>query len=171
MFKRLVFSISLTLLAILAIRCSSARNEKKVKMDTAINAWADVETAYRERADKVTHYVDIIRKRLSDDAITFLNIEQQLKDAQTASIMVNGGLDMSAETLRKYILKQSASLGFLSWAAENKDRLDANLLVSLQSTLEQSENNIRQAKLKYNKAADAYNKLETDESKELPTQF
>lgn len=57
---------------------------------------------------------------------------------------------MSAKNLRMYIERQSAPSEFLSWAVENEDLLDEN---SLQSTLEQSENNIRTAKVKYNKAA------------------
>jgi hypothetical protein len=85
--------------------------------------------------------------------------------------LVDNRLDMSAQDLRMYIQDQGAPSEFLNWVAENKDRLDENLLQTLQSTLEQSENTIRTAKINYNKAAGEYNKLETDERKELPTNF
>lgn len=171
MFKKLVFSISISLVAMLSLHCSNPGNEKEAKMDTAINAWADVEAEYRERTNKIIDLINISRQQLPGDAILFTEFEQALKVADAASLIANSRLDMSTENLRMYIQQQSVPLEFLSWVVENKDRLEGNLVRSLQSTLEQSKNDIRQAKFKYNKAAEAYNKLETDESKELPTQF
>ena len=171
MFKKPFFSLSILLVAMLSLRCNSSGKEKKARMDTAINAWADVEAQYRERGERVIDVIKEIRLRIPGDTILFTKFEQTLKAANTISLIANSGLDMSAQDLRMYIQRQSVPSGFLSWAAENKDRLDGNLLQAMQSTFEQSENDIRRAKIKYNEAAEAYNKLETDESKELPTQF
>jgi len=140
-------------------------------MDTAVNAWADVETQYRDRSHKIIALINTIRQQLPGDAIAFTEFEKALNATDAASMIANNRLDMSAEKLRTYIQQQSVPLEFLRWVGENKERLHGNLLQSLQSALERSENGIRQAKLKYNKAAEAYNRLETDASKELPKQF
>jgi hypothetical protein len=176
MFKQLVFSISIFLLAILALQCSDAAEKKTGRDAKALEqfervkeAWAPMEVAYHKRGEV---YSGFLKAALPSDPALFPVIidamNETLRETDSTSIIKNGKEITEINVKRFLQSHKTAASSFSQWIMQTKARVDQSLLTDLQSSLEKAELDILEAKKKYKIAAEAYNMAESDRKKHLP---
>lgn len=173
MFKQLVFSISISLLAMLTLHCgdpagqkTEADDKKSGQMERVKNAWANVEAKYHKRAEVIFGLIKTMKVKSPRDSARYKDVEQILRSADSSGIISNGK-EISKMNIDEYFHKQADGPSkFVGLMLEG--RLDDQLAVSFQSSLEEAELDIMKARKKYNEAAKDYNKSETDINKQLP---
>lgn len=122
--------------------------------------WANVQSAYQERADLVPNLVATVKGAADFEKSTLTQITEARAKATSVNI---DPTNISAEKLAEFQQAQgelSQALGRLLMVTENYPELKANAnFRDLQAQLEGMENRIRVERNKFNEKAAEYNKL------------
>jgi hypothetical protein len=177
MFKQPVLSISISLLAILALQCGNAAEKKAGRdpkavgqFDVVKEAWAQMETAYQSRGKVFSNFFNTT---LTRDSILFAiildEVNEDLQKTEKLSLFQNN-IEITEINVKKYLQQHKTfAASFTRWLRQAEGKADQSLLPALQSSLEEAELNILRARGKYETAVEAYNIAESDRSKHLPT--
>lgn len=130
-----------------------------VTLDEGVPAqWAQVENAYKRRADLIPNLVSTVKGYAKHEQGTFQAVVDARAKATQITVDPN---NISPEKLKQFQAAQgelSAALGKLLMIRENYPNLKANQnFLDLQAQLEGTENRIATERQKFNEAARKYN--------------
>jgi len=127
--------------------------DEKVKL-----AWANVQTAYQERADLIPNLVNTVKGAANFEQETLTKLVEARSKA--TSVNIDAG-NLTPEKIAEFQQAQQAvstGLGRLLAVVENYPDLKANAnFQQLQKTLEEKENGIRGVRNQFNTAINEYN--------------
>lgn len=134
-------------------------NELVAKDEQVTRSWADVETQYQARADKIPNLVATVQGAAGFERETLEAVTEAR--ARATSITLDAGDLADPEKVRQYQEAQaqlSGALGRLLAVAENYPELRAtDAFRDLQAQIEGIENRIAVARRDYNQAVQEYN--------------
>ena len=153
----------IALLAALAALCALATscgyNTMQANEEAVFASWGDVEAAYQRRADLVPNLVETVKGYASHEKATL----QGVVDARSRVGGVQLGKDALSDPARVAAFQKAqgdlgGALSRLLVVAENYPNLKASEnFRDLQNQLEGTENRINVARVRYNKAVEAFN--------------
>lgn len=159
--KSLVIFLSIAaVVAVLVIWMIGTYN-KLVTLDEAVPAqWAQVESAYKRRADLIPNLVATVKGYADHEGGTFEAVTAARAKATQISVDPS---DLSEEKFREFQAAQgelSAALGRLMMIQESYPDLKANQnFLDLQAQLEGTENRINTERMRYNEACRRLNSV------------
>ncbi|MDR1680068.1 MAG: LemA family protein [Prevotellaceae bacterium] len=159
--KSLIILLSVVgIIAILVIWALTTYN-KLVTMDEAVPAqWAQVESAYKRRADLIPNLVSTVKGYASHESETFAAVTAARATATQLKVDAN---NLTPEKLQEYQQAQgqlSSALGRLLMVQERYPDLKANQnFLDLQAQLEGTENRINTERMRYNEVCREFNSI------------
>ena len=158
--RSIVIFVILAILAILFMNGCGTYNDFVDQEAELEKQWANVQSAYQERADLVPNLVATVKGAADFEKSTLTQITEARAKATSVNI---DPTNISAEKLAEFQKAQgelSSALGRLLMVTENYPELKANAnFRDLQAQLEGMENRIRVERNKFNERAGEYNKL------------
>ena len=156
MMKKLVQFI---VLLFIAFSFSSCGYNSMVALDEEVNsAWAQVENAYKRRADLIGNLVSTVKGYAEHEAGTF---EQVVSARARATSVTVDPTNLTPEAIKQFQEAQKSLGGALSrllMTVENYPDLKANAnFLALQKQLEGTENRISVERQKFNETVKEYN--------------
>jgi LemA protein len=134
-------------------------NEMQTREEAVFAAWGDVEAAYQRRADLVPNLVEVVKGYARHESETFKAVTEAR--AKVGSVQVSKEMLNRPEELARYQQAQSqlgSALSRLLVVSEQYPNLKANQnFMDLQNQLEGTENRINVARVRYNRAVQAFN--------------
>jgi LemA protein len=151
--------IGIVLAILLFGGCACGGYNDLIKQDEKVKlAWANVQTAYQERADLIPNLVNTVKGAANFEQETLTKLVEAR--AKATSVNIDAG-NLTPEKLAEFQQAQQAvstGLGRLLAVVENYPDLKANAnFQQLQKTLEEKENGIRNYRNQFNTAINEYN--------------
>jgi LemA protein len=144
---------------ILASVSGCGYNTMQANEEAVFAAWGDVEATYQRRADLIPNLVETVKGYAKHEADTFKAVTEAR--SKVGSTQVSKEMLNDPAAIAKFQQAQgelSGALSRLLVVAERYPDLKANQnFLSLQDQLEGTENRINVARVRYNKAAEAFN--------------
>jgi LemA protein len=144
---------------ILASVSGCGYNTMQANEEAVCAAWGDVEATYQRRADLIPNLVETVKGYAKHEADTFKAVTEAR--SKVGSTQVSKEMLNDPAAIAKFQQAQgelSGALSRLLVVAERYPDLKANQnFLSLQDQLEGTENRINVARVRYNKAAEAFN--------------
>jgi LemA protein len=158
--RTIVILVVLAVLALLMLNGCSTYNSFVDNEAEVEKQWANVQSAYQERADLVPNLVATVKGAADFEKSTLTQITEARARATSVNIDPS---KISPEKLAEFQQAQgelSSALGRLLMVTENYPELKANAnFRDLQAQLEGMENRIRVERNKFNEKTAEYNKL------------
>ncbi len=134
-------------------------NVMQANEEAVFAAWGDVEAAYQRRADLIPNLVEVVKGYAKHEADTLKAVTEAR--AKVGSLQVSKEMLGSPEAFGKFQQAQgelSSALSRLMVVVERYPDLKANQnFLDLQNQLEGTENRINVARVRYNRAVQAFN--------------
>jgi LemA protein len=144
---------------ILASVSGCGYNTMQANEEAVFAAWGDVEATYQRRADLIPNLVETVKGYAKHEADTFKAVTEAR--SKVGSMQISKEMLNDPAMVAKFQQAQgelSGALSRLLVVAERYPDLKANQnFLSLQDQLEGTENRINVARVRYNKAAEAFN--------------
>ncbi len=159
--KSLIVPLSIVGVIVIVVIWAFSTYNKIVTMDEAVPAqWAQVESAYKRRADLIPNLVSTVKGYASHEKETFEGVVSAR--AKATQITVDPS-NLTPEKLKQYQAAQgqlSAALGKLLMIQERYPDLKANQnFLDLQAQLEGTENRINTQRMRYNESCRQFNSI------------
>lgn len=156
----LILIIVVAVLAITALWSINIYNKLVNASESVENEWANVETTYQRRADLIPNLVSTVKGYAAHESATL----ESVVAARAAATQVKVDPEnLTPEAIEKFQAAQGEmgnALGRLLMITENYPDLKANQnFLSLQESLEGTENRIQVARRSYNDVTKIYNSL------------
>ena len=152
-------TIIIAVLAIIAIWAVSAYNGMVGIQEEATNAAANVQSAYRRRADLIPNLVETVKGYAAHEENTFKEVTEARAKATQMTIDPSNCTPEQLQAFQEAQGQLGAALGKLLAVSENYPELKANeQFMDLQKQLEGTENRINEARNKFNAVVTEYNK-------------
>ncbi len=154
--KAIIFSIIIGLLIIVGISVNNGLVEREENVESA---WAQVENQYQRRADLIPNLVNTVRGAADFEQETLTAVINARSKATSVNITAADLNDPSKIAQFQEAQQQlSGALSRLLVSVERYPELKANSnFGTLQAQLEGTENRISTERMRFNKAAQAYN--------------
>mgnify|MGYP000524805075 CR=1 FL=1 len=157
--KGIIAIIALGILGVIVVGWYVSTNNKLVDMKgQATKQWANVESSYQRRSDLIGNLVKTVQGAADFERETLTAVIEARAKATSTSIDAN---NITPEQLAEFQQAQtglSSALSRLLVTVERYPDIKANQnFLELQSQLEGTENRIKVARDKYNKAVSGYN--------------
>lgn len=134
-------------------------NTMQANEEAVFAAWGDVEAAYQRRADLIPNLVEVVKGYAKHEAETLTAVTEAR--AKVGSMQLSKEALNDPATINKFQQAQgelSSALSRLMVVVERYPDLKANQnFLDLQNQLEGTENRINVARVRYNKAVQAFN--------------
>jgi LemA protein len=146
-------------LIIAAITLGGTYN-RLVALDQAVQSqWAQVESVYQRRADLVPNLVETVKGSANFEKSTYIAVAEAR--SKVGQLNLGSGVPNDAAAFSKFSAAQdglSSALSHLLAVAENYPNLKASQnFADLQAQLEGTENRISVERMRFNRAAQAFN--------------
>ena len=155
----------------------SLHNSLVAKEESAFEAWAQVESNLKRRADLIPALVDTVSRYLRHESETLTSVTGQRSDAELSALLdeLIAAQQESADLVRKdgssiveseadlaalYAAQQSVGQrmhSFLAVAESYPQLRSSDQFLELQSQLEGTENRINVARMRFNESVSSYN--------------
>lgn len=136
----------------------STQNSLVGKEESVKSQWAQVQNAYKRRADLIPNLVETVKGYATHEQQTFTQVAEARANATQMQVNAN---DLTEENIRKFQQAQgqlSTALGRLLAIQENYPELKANTnFLNLQDELAGTENRISTERNKFNERVRDYN--------------
>ncbi len=134
-------------------------NTMQANEESVFAAWGDVEAAYQRRADLIPNLVEVVKGYAKHESETLKAVTEAR--AKVGSIQVSKDMLANPQAFSRFQQAQgelSGALSRLMVVVERYPDLKANQnFLDLQNQLEGTENRINVARVRYNKAVQAFN--------------
>lgn len=153
------YLIGLGVIALIVLYAINVNNSLVAQEENVESAWAQVENQYQRRADLIPNLVNTVRGAADFESETLEAVIEARSKATSVNISAS---DLNnAQAFKQFQEAQSQLSGALSRllvTVERYPELKANQnFRDLQSQLEGTENRISTERMRFNKAAQAYN--------------
>lgn len=150
--------ILITVIAVVAIYCTSTYNSMVAQDEAVGTAWSNVENQYQRRSDLIPNLVNTVKGYASHEKETFDAVVSARAKATQTTVSID---DLTPEKMQAYQRAQGevgSALSRLLAVTENYPQLKANEnFKELQAQLEGTENRISVERRKFNETARGYN--------------
>lgn len=150
--------IGIIVIVILGFWGVSSYNTLVAEQEAVDQAWAQVENQYQRRADLIPNLVSTVKGAADFEKSTLTQVTEARSKATSIQLSAD---DLTAENLARFQAAQkqlSGALSRLMVTVERYPELKANKnFMALQDQLEGTANRITTARMRFNRAAQAYN--------------
>jgi LemA protein len=145
---------------LVAVMTLAGTYNRLVSLDQAVQSqWAQVESVYQRRADLIPNLVGTVKGAANFEKSTYIAVAQAR--AKVGGLTLGSAVPNDAAAFAKFSAAQdglSSALSHLLAVAENYPNLKASQnFADLQAQLEGTENRIAVERMRFNKAAQAFN--------------
>jgi LemA protein len=150
----------LVIVVIVAAIALAGTYNRLVALDQAVQSqWAQVESVYQRRADLIPNLVETVKGAANFEKSTYVAVAEAR--SKVGRLNLGSGVPNDAAAFAKFSAAQdglTAALSHLLAVAENYPNLKASQnFADLQAQLEGTENRISVERMRFNRAAQAFN--------------
>lgn len=153
------FLMLISAITVIGLLSGCGYNSMQAAEEAVFASWGDVEAAYQRRADLIPNLVEVVKGYAKHEADTLKAVTEAR--SKVGSLQVSKQMLNDPQAFAKFQQSQgelSGALSRLMVVVERYPDLKANQnFLDLQNQLEGTENRINVARVRYNKAVQAFN--------------